>query len=84
MTLATQDSRQDLKQDPTRVPAPRSKQRAIPVLETARLRLRAPRHGDIKALVRLAGERGVAENYTAVTRRNSSPRPIGKTAKRPS
>jgi RimJ/RimL family protein N-acetyltransferase len=34
----------------------------IPVLETERLILRAPRRGDIKAIVRLANDRRVAEN----------------------
>jgi RimJ/RimL family protein N-acetyltransferase len=65
MTLATEDSKQDFMQDPTQVPAPRSP-RAIPVLETARLRLRAPRRGDIKAIVHLAGDRGVAENTARI------------------
>ena len=39
MTLATQNPKQDAKQ----VLAQRQKERGIPVLETARLRLRAPR-----------------------------------------
>jgi RimJ/RimL family protein N-acetyltransferase len=66
VTLATQDSKQDPKQDPTQVPAQRTNERAIPVLETARLRLRAPRRGDVKAIVRLAGDRRVAENTARV------------------
>jgi RimJ/RimL family protein N-acetyltransferase len=37
-------------------------ERSIPVLETERLMLRAPRRGDIKAIVRLANDRRVAEN----------------------
>ena len=46
--------------------APRGKERCIPVLETERLTLRAPRHADIKAIVRLAGDRRVAENTTRI------------------
>jgi RimJ/RimL family protein N-acetyltransferase len=37
-------------------------ERGIPVLETERLILRAPRSGDIKAIARLADDRRVAEN----------------------
>jgi RimJ/RimL family protein N-acetyltransferase len=46
--------------------APRRKERCIPVLETERLTLRAPRHADIKAIVRLADERRVAENTARI------------------
>lgn len=56
MTLATSTAKQVL--------APRSQVRAVPVLETERLVLRAPRHGDSKAIVRLADDRRVAENTT--------------------
>jgi RimJ/RimL family protein N-acetyltransferase len=45
---------------------------AIPVLETARLVLRAPRHGDVKSIVRLAGDRRVAENTARI------PHPYGR------
>ena len=62
MTLATQDS----KQEPTQVLAQRTNERGIPVLETARLRLRAPHRGDVKAIVRLAGDRCVAENTARI------------------
>jgi RimJ/RimL family protein N-acetyltransferase len=62
MTLATQNPKQDAKQ----VLAPRQKERGIPVLETARLRLRAPHRGDVKAIVRFAGDRRVAENTARV------------------
>ena len=59
-TLATQET------SGTKVPAPRAKQRSIPVLETERLRLRAPRRGDIEVLARLANERRVAENTARI------------------
>jgi RimJ/RimL family protein N-acetyltransferase len=39
---------------------------SIPVLETARLILRAPRHEDVKALVALAGDRRIAENTARI------------------
>jgi RimJ/RimL family protein N-acetyltransferase len=42
--------------------AQESQQRSVPVLETGRLILRAPRRGDVKAIVRLANDRRVAEN----------------------
>jgi RimJ/RimL family protein N-acetyltransferase len=40
--------------------------RGIPVLETERLILRAPRRGDVKAIVRLANDRRVAENTARI------------------
>jgi len=46
----------------TEILAQRSCERSVPVLETERLILRAPRRGDIKAIVRLANDRRVAEN----------------------
>jgi RimJ/RimL family protein N-acetyltransferase len=42
--------------------APRQQARNIPVLETERLTLRAPRRGDVKAIARLANDNRVAEN----------------------
>jgi len=45
-----------------RVPAPTARERSIPVLATERLTLRAPRHGDAKAIAALANDRRVAEN----------------------
>jgi RimJ/RimL family protein N-acetyltransferase len=38
----------------------------IPVLKTGRLTLRAPQRSDIKAIVRLAGDRRVAENTARI------------------
>ena len=38
----------------------------LPILETARLRLRAPRRGDVKAIARFAGDRRVAENTARI------------------
>ena len=58
MTLATQAAKQ--------VDAQRAGERSIPVLETERLRLRAPRRGDVKAIVRLANDRRVAENTARI------------------
>ncbi len=49
--------------------APR--EREIPVLETERLTLRAPRHADIKAIALLANHRCIAENTTRI------PHPFG-------
>ena len=46
----------------TEILAQRCCERSVPVLETERLILRAPRRGDIKAIVRLANDRRVAEN----------------------
>jgi RimJ/RimL family protein N-acetyltransferase len=42
--------------------AQRLTERSIPVLETERLTLRAPRLGDVKAIARFANDRRVAEN----------------------
>ena len=39
-------------------------ERSIPVLETKRLTLRAPRHEDVKAITVLANDRRIAENTT--------------------
>jgi RimJ/RimL family protein N-acetyltransferase len=50
----------------TQVVAQNSEQRHLPVLETERLRLRAPRRGDVKAIARLAGDLRVAENTTRI------------------
>src|SRR6201985_2944245 len=46
----------------------RSTQRghSIPVLETKRLTLRAPRHEDVKAIAVLANDRRIAENTTRI------------------
>jgi len=46
----------------TEILAQQSGVRSIPVLETERLILRAPRRADIKAIVRLVSDRRVAEN----------------------
>jgi len=50
----------------TEVLAPRQQERGIPVLETERLTLRAPRLRDAKAIARLASDRRVAENTARV------------------
>ncbi len=44
----------------------RRRERSIPVLETARLTLRVPRLHDVKAIVRFAGDRRVAENTARI------------------
>jgi RimJ/RimL family protein N-acetyltransferase len=44
----------------------RHTERCIPVLETERLTLRAPRLADVKAIVRFAGDRRVAENTARI------------------
>src|SRR5579864_5623619 len=54
MTLSTQSLPQRLSE------------RCIPVLETERLVLRAPRLADAKAIVRLAGDRRIAENTARI------------------
>ena len=54
MTLSTQNLPQRLSE------------RCIPVLETERLVLRAPRLADAKAIVRLAGDRRIAENTARI------------------
>jgi RimJ/RimL family protein N-acetyltransferase len=41
-------------------------ERSIPVLETARLVLRAPCHEDVKAIVALANDRRIAENTARI------------------
>jgi RimJ/RimL family protein N-acetyltransferase len=48
------------------VPAPTRRERSIPVLETARLRLRAPRLEDVKAIAALANDRRVAANTARI------------------
>ncbi len=42
------------------------RERSIPVLETERLTLRAPRHKDVTALALLANDRRIAENTTRI------------------
>jgi len=49
------------------IQAQRQRERSIPVLETGRLLLRAPRHGDVKAIAALANDRRVAENTARIT-----------------
>ena len=58
MTLASQSAKPVLAQQP--------EQRSVPVLETERLVLRAPRRGDVKAIVRLVNDRRVAENTARI------------------
>ncbi len=58
MTLATQPIKQVLAQQP--------EERSVPVFETERLILRAPRRGDITAIVRLVSDRRVAENAARI------------------
>ena len=41
-------------------------ERSIPVLETKRLALRAPRHEDVKVITVLANDRRIAENTTRI------------------
>jgi RimJ/RimL family protein N-acetyltransferase len=54
MTLSTQSLQQ-------RVP-----ERCLPVLETERLKLRAPRRADIKAIAHLVNDRRIAENTARI------------------
>jgi RimJ/RimL family protein N-acetyltransferase len=54
MTLSTQSLPQRLSE------------RCVPVLETERLVLRAPRRADVKAIARLAGDRRIAENTARI------------------
>ena len=54
MTLSTQSLPQRLAE------------RCVPVLETERLVLRAPRLADVKAIVRLVGDRRIAENTARI------------------
>jgi len=42
------------------------RERSIPVLETERLRLRAPRHEDVNAIAALANDRRIAANTTRI------------------
>jgi RimJ/RimL family protein N-acetyltransferase len=48
------------------VPSETFRERCIPVLETARLVLRAPRLGDAKAIAALANDRHIAENTARI------------------
>ena len=50
----------------TQSAAQRRREHCLPVLETERLVLRAPRLGDVKAIVRFAGDRRVAENTARI------------------
>jgi RimJ/RimL family protein N-acetyltransferase len=50
----------------TQVVAQSPDQRHLPILETERLRLRAPHRGDVKAIARFAGDRRVAENTARI------------------
>lgn len=53
--------------EPTKqIIAPRLEPRSVPILETERLTLRAPRRGDGKAIVRLVNDRRVAENTARI------------------
>ena len=61
MTFASEVSTSDL----TAILA-RANARRLPVLKTARLSLRAPSHGDVAAMVALAGDRRVAENTARI------------------
>jgi RimJ/RimL family protein N-acetyltransferase len=63
MSLASQTAKPVLAQRPG--------ERGVPVLETERLVLRAPRHGDLKAIVDLLADRRIAENTARI------PRPYG-------
>jgi RimJ/RimL family protein N-acetyltransferase len=49
-----------------RVPAETRRERSIPVLETERLTLRAPRLEDVKAIAVLANDRRIAENTARI------------------
>jgi len=48
------------------VPSATFLERSIPVLETGRLTLRAPRRGDVKAIATLANDRRIAENTARI------------------
>ena len=48
------------------IPSESLRERSIPVLETARLVLRAPRLGDVKAVAALADDRRIAENTARI------------------
>ena len=58
MTLASQIAKPVLARQP--------EERSVPVLETERLVLRAPRRGDVKAIARLVNDRRVAENTARI------------------
>ena len=64
------------------------RERSIPVLETKRLTLRAPRHEDVKAITVLANDRRIARTRPAFRiltglrmRRSSSPTSTCETGK---
>jgi RimJ/RimL family protein N-acetyltransferase len=48
------------------IPSEQFRERSIPVLETERLVLRAPRLGDVKAVAALANDRRIAENTARI------------------
>ena len=48
------------------IPSESFRERSIPVLETARLVLRAPRLGDVKTVAVLANDRRIAENTARI------------------
>lgn len=48
------------------IPSESFRERSIPVLETGRLILRAPRLGDVKAVAALANDRRIAENTARI------------------
>lgn len=48
------------------IPSESYRERSIPVLETERLILRAPRLGDVKAVAALANDRRIAENTARI------------------
>jgi RimJ/RimL family protein N-acetyltransferase len=48
------------------IPSEAIRERSIPVLETGRLILRAPRLGDVKAIAALANDRRIAENTAQI------------------
>jgi RimJ/RimL family protein N-acetyltransferase len=48
------------------IPSESFRERSIPVLETERLILRAPRLGDVKAVAALANDRRIAENTARI------------------
>jgi RimJ/RimL family protein N-acetyltransferase len=48
------------------IPSESFRERSIPVLETERLVLRAPRLGDVKAIAALANDRRIAENTARI------------------
>lgn len=51
---------------PEEICAARERKRSLPVLETARLVLRAPRHDDVKAIAALAADRRIAANTARI------------------